>query len=48
MDRLVDNYTEIGQRQYCNDYKLIQNKYLRSLTVTDNLERTYLHDMLNP
>ena len=45
---ILDNYTEKGQRQDFNDYKLVQGKHLKSLTVTDKLERTYLQEMSNP
>ena len=41
---ILDNYIETGQRQDFNDYKLVQDKYLRGLTVTDNLGRRYLPD----
>ena len=44
----MENYIETGQRQDFNDHDVVQDEYLKSLTVTDNLERTYLQDMSNP
>ena len=34
-----------GKKQDFNDYELVQDEYLKSLTVTDNLERMYLPGM---
>ena len=47
MDKRPDNYIEMGQRQDFNDYELVQDDYLKSWTVTDNTERTYLQDISN-
>ena len=38
--RMPDNYTETRQRQVFNDYELLLDEYIRSLTVDDNLQRT--------
>ena len=39
-----DNYRETGKRLNFNDYELVQGKYLKSLGMTDNLERWYMPD----
>ena len=41
------NYVETGHRQDFNDYDLIQDEYLKSVTVTDNSERMYPPDRQN-
>ena len=42
-----DIYIETGQRKDFNDYKLVQDEYLKSLTMNDNLETLYLPDRSN-
>ena len=39
--KVLDNHIEIVQRQYFNDYELIQEEYLRNLEMTDNTEKPY-------
>ena len=46
--KTTDNYIETGQRKDFNDYELVKDEYMKSLTVTDNLERRYLQDISNP
>ena len=41
------NHIETGQRQDLNGYELVQDGYLKSLTVIDNLERTCPPDRSN-
>ena len=44
---ITDNFTEIGKRQGFNDYELAEDEDFKSLTVTNNLERTYPWNVSN-
>ena len=41
----LDSSAETGHGQGFNDYGLVQDRYLKNLTLTDDLERTYLQDI---
>ena len=44
--KMATEDTELRQRQDLNDYKLIQEKYLRNLEMTDKIKQTYSPEKL--